>query len=152
MEEYSRIEKIGEGTYGVVFKAKNKKTGQLVAIKKIRMDADDQGVPATSIREISLLKELVHPNVVALLDVIIEEQRLYLIFEFLTMDLKKCIDTLGPNKYLDAGVVKSYTYQILQAILYCHMRRVIHRDLKPQNLLLSSNGMIKVLCIFLNEI
>lgn len=61
---YTKIEKIGEGTYGVVYKARNKVTGQLVALKKIRLENQEEGVPSTAIREISLLKELKHPNIV----------------------------------------------------------------------------------------
>lgn len=61
---YTKIEKIGEGTYGVVYKARNKITGQLVALKKIRLENQEEGVPSTAIREISLLKELKHPNIV----------------------------------------------------------------------------------------
>ena len=61
---YEKIEKIGEGTYGVVYKARNKTTGKLVALKKIRLDSEEEGVPSTAIREISLLKELKHPNIV----------------------------------------------------------------------------------------
>lgn len=64
MEDYQRIEKLGEGTYGVVYKAKHKKTGKLVAMKKIRLENEEEGVPSTAIREISLLKELQHPNIV----------------------------------------------------------------------------------------
>lgn len=62
--DYEKIEKIGEGTYGVVYKARSKKTGQFVAMKKIRLESEDEGVPSTAIREISLLKELQHPNIV----------------------------------------------------------------------------------------
>lgn len=64
MEDYIKIEKIGEGTYGVVYKGKHKKTNRFVALKKIRLESEEEGVPSTAIREISLLKELVHPNVV----------------------------------------------------------------------------------------
>lgn len=144
MEDYTKIEKVGEGTYGVVFKGKHKITGKLVAIKKIRMESEDEGVPSTAIREISLLKELVHPNIVSLLEVIMEESRLYLIFEFLCMDLKKYLDSFGSEKYMEPAQVKSYLYQITQAVLFCHKRRVLHRDLKPQNLLIDSKGIIKV--------
>ena len=63
-EDYVKIEKIGEGTYGVVYKARNKKTGKHVALKKIRLESEEEGVPSTAIREISLLKELRHPNIV----------------------------------------------------------------------------------------
>lgn len=129
------------GTYGVVYKARSKKTQQLVALKKIRLENEDEGVPSTAIREITVLKELVHPNVVGLDDVIMQENRLYLVFEFLSMDLKKYIDTQSP---LDKNLVRSYTYQILEGILFCHQRRIIHRDLKPQNLLISKDGVIKL--------
>lgn len=142
--DFLKIEKIGEGTYGVVYKGKNKKTGELVAMKKIRLESEDEGVPSTAIREISLLKELRHPNIVSLADVMMEEQRLYLIFEFLTMDLKKYLDKIESGKYMDPKLVKSYFYQMNSAILFCHQRRVLHRDLKPQNLLITADGLIKV--------
>lgn len=95
-------------------------------------------------REISLLKELKHPNIVSLEDVLMEENRLYLIFEFLSMDLKKYMDTLPAEKLMDPDLVKSYMYQITAAMLFCHKRRVLHRDLKPQNLLINKDGIIKV--------
>lgn len=144
MDGFMKIEKIGEGTYGVVYKGKNKKTGQIVAMKKIRLESEDEGVPSTAIREISLLKELKHENIVFLEDVLMEETRLYLIFEYLSMDLKKYLDSLGPGNYMAPELVKSYLFQITEAILFCHQRRVLHRDLKPQNLLIDSNGTIKV--------
>ena len=64
MDRYHKLDKIGEGTYGVVYKAKDKATGEIMALKKIRLDAEDEGIPSTAIREISLLKELAHPNIV----------------------------------------------------------------------------------------
>ena len=64
MEAYQKLEKVGEGTYGVVYKAKNRENGDIVALKKIRLEREDEGVPSTAIREISLLKELQHPNIV----------------------------------------------------------------------------------------
>ena len=64
MDKYQKLEKIGEGTYGIVYKARDTTTGELVALKKIRLEADDEGIPSTAIREISLLKELKHPNIV----------------------------------------------------------------------------------------
>lgn len=64
LDKYKKLEKLGEGTYGVVYKAINLETGETVAIKKIRLEKEDDGVPSTAIREISLLKNLKHPNVV----------------------------------------------------------------------------------------
>ncbi|XP_018568189.1 cyclin-dependent kinase 1 [Anoplophora glabripennis] len=144
VDDFLKIEKIGEGTYGVVYKGKNKKTGELVAMKKIRLESEDEGIPSTAIREISLLKELRHPHIVSLEDVMMEENRLYLIFEFLSMDLKKYLDKIEQGKVMDPRLVKSYLYQINEAILFCHQRRVLHRDLKPQNLLITRDGVIKV--------
>ncbi len=64
IDKYKKLEKLGEGTYGVVYKAQDKATGEMVALKKIRLEKEDDGVPSTAIREISLLKSLKHPNVV----------------------------------------------------------------------------------------
>lgn len=96
---------------GVVYKGRNKKTDALVALKKIRLENEDEGVPSTAIREISMLCELRHPNVVELQDVIMEENRLYLIFEFLSMDLKRFLDSIPNNDRLDESIMKSFLFQ-----------------------------------------
>lgn len=144
IDDYIKVEKIGEGTYGVVYKARHKVTGKFVALKKIRLESEEEGVPSTAIREISLLKELQHPNIVCLESIVHHDSKLYLVFEFMSMDLKKYLDTIPVGKGVDPMVVKSYTYQILQATVFCHSRRVIHRDLKPQNLLVDTKGAIKL--------
>ncbi|CBY18142.1 unnamed protein product [Oikopleura dioica] len=143
---YKKIEKIGEGTYGVVYKAIYQPDKTTVALKKIRVEGDDEGVPSTSIREIALLKELKHENIVKLIDVSLDEEQLFLIFEFLSCDLKNYLDKQRrAKKRLDQITVKSYTFQILQALSFCHSRRVLHRDLKPQNLLISpETGILKL--------
>ncbi|XP_078260403.1 cyclin-dependent kinase 2-like isoform X1 [Rhinoraja longicauda] len=143
MDNFQKVEKIGEGTYGVVYKAMNKVTGEMVALKKIRLDAEMEGVPSTAIREISLLKELNHRNIVRLLDVIHSEKKLYLVFEFLNQDLKKYMDSAPPTG-LPLQLVKSYLFQLLQGVAFCHSHRVLHRDLKPQNLLINDGGAIKL--------
>ncbi|XP_023584907.1 cyclin-dependent kinase 3 isoform X7 [Trichechus manatus latirostris] len=117
MDVFQKVEKIGEGTYGVVYKAKNKETGQLVALKKIRLDL--------------------------LLDVVHSEKKLYLVFEFLSQDLKKYMDSTLASE-LPLHLVKSYLFQLLQGVNFCHSHRVIHRDLKPQNLLINELGAIKL--------
>lgn len=141
MEKYQKIEKIGEGTYGVVYKARNRVSGELVALKKIRLEAEDEGIPSTAIREISILKELQHPNIVRLHDVIHTEKKLTLVFEHLDQDLKKFLDS---SDGLDAFTIKSSLFQLLRGIAFCHDRRVLHRDLKPQNLLINKDGELKL--------
>ena len=89
---FERQEKLGEGTYGVVFKARDRETDSIVALKKIRLENTDEGIPSTAIREISLLQELHHPNIVELKDIVHGENKLYLIFEFFNLDLKKYLD------------------------------------------------------------
>ncbi|XP_030521672.1 cell division control protein 2 homolog [Rhodamnia argentea] len=135
MEQYEKIEKIGEGTYGVVYKALDRLTNKTIALKKIRLEQEDEGVPSTAIREISLLKEMQHGNIVKLQDVVHSERRLYLVFEYLDLDLKKHMDSC-PEFSKDTRTIKMFLYQILRGISYCHSHRVLHRDLKPQNLLL----------------
>ncbi|NXN25889.1 CDK3 kinase, partial [Nycticryphes semicollaris] len=142
-EVFQKLEKIGEGTYGVVYKARNKRTGQLVALKKIRLDLETEGVPSTAIREISLLKELKHPNIVRLLDVVHSHKKLCLVFEYLNQDLKKYMDSPKTGE-LPLSLVKNYLFQLLQGVSFCHSHRVIHRDLKPQNLLINEAGAIKL--------
>lgn len=148
LDEFQKLEKIGEGTYGVVYKARDKLTQQFVALKKIRLETESEGVPSTAIREISLLKELDHANVVQLLDVIHADQKLYLVFEYLDMDLKKHMDDFSSNNDdwsgLPENLSKSYLRQLLDGIAYCHDHRVLHRDLKPQNLLIDNRGCIKL--------
>jgi len=95
IDRYIKMEKLGEGTYGVVYKAKDKQTGEIVALKKIRLEKEDDGVPSTAIREISLLKGLKHPNIVELKEVIYSEDKLYLIFEYCEFDLKKYMRSKG---------------------------------------------------------
>eukprot|EP00744_Colponema_vietnamica_P002587 GILI01004031.1.p1 GENE.GILI01004031.1~~GILI01004031.1.p1 ORF type:complete len:307 (+),score=71.25 GILI01004031.1:108-1028(+) len=142
LDRYQKLEKLGEGTYGVVYKGKDKNTGDLVALKKIRLEQEDEGVPPTAIREISLLKELNHVNIVRLHEVVHHDAKLYLVFEFLDQDLKRYMDnSSGP---LSAPLVKSIMYQIINGIAFCHSHRVLHRDLKPHNLLIDRSGYVKV--------
>jgi serine/threonine protein kinase len=95
LDKYQKCERLGEGTYGVVHKAVNTITGEIVAIKKIRLEREDDGVPSTAIREISLLKNLKHPNVVELKEVLFSKEQLYLVFEYLEYDLKKYMKKIG---------------------------------------------------------
>ncbi|KAL1610196.1 Cyclin-dependent kinase catalytic subunit [Paraconiothyrium brasiliense] len=162
MENYQKMEKIGEGTYGVVYKARDLSTKdqRIVALKKIRLEAEDEGVPSTAIREISLLKEMNDANIVRLLNIVhADGHKLYLVFEYLDVDLKKYMEALpvsqgGRGKSLPEGstlnvtmgpdIVKKFMTQLCQGIRYCHAHRVLHRDLKPQNLLIDKDANLKL--------
>eukprot|EP01138_Halocafeteria_seosinensis_P001657 gb/GECG01001698.1/.p1 GENE.gb/GECG01001698.1/~~gb/GECG01001698.1/.p1 ORF type:complete len:294 (+),score=28.92 gb/GECG01001698.1/:1-882(+) len=143
LARYQKIEKpVGEGTYGVVYKAKDKKNGGYVALKKIRLEMEDEGVPSTALRETTLLKDLKHPNIVDLNNVIHSDGKLHLAFEWLDKDLKKYMDSSGSAMSLSRA--KSYLLQILKGLDFCHRRGIMHRDMKPQNLLVDSHGNIKI--------
>ncbi|TFK68931.1 Pkinase-domain-containing protein [Pluteus cervinus] len=145
MDRYAKLEKVDEGTYGVVYKARDEKTGQIVALKKIRLEAEDEGVPSTAIREISLLKELKDENIVRLLDIVHADQKLYLVFEFLDVDLKRYMETGNQNRTpITPQIVKKFTHQLVSGLLYCHSHRILHRDLKPQNLLIDKRNNLKL--------
>mmetsp|Transcript_21512 Transcript_21512/g.54191 ORF Transcript_21512/g.54191 Transcript_21512/m.54191 type:complete len:309 (-) Transcript_21512:485-1411(-) len=141
MDNYERLEKVGKGTYGVVYKARDA-NGDIFALKEIGLEAEDEGIPSTAIREIALLKELQHPNIVRLYDVIHTESELTLVFEFLDQDLKKLLDLCDGG--LDADTCRSFMCQLLRGVAYCHQQRVLHRDLKPQNLLINREGALKL--------
>ncbi|VDN58788.1 unnamed protein product [Dracunculus medinensis] len=143
MTRFRDFSKIGEGTYGTVYKALDKVSGTTIALKKIRLDQDSDGVPSTCIREISLLKELKHSNIIKLLDVIHKGSRLFLLFEFIDRDLQNLLKILKP-RLLPTSYIKSFLYQLLQGLAFCHTHRVIHRDLKPQNILVTDSGIIKL--------
>ncbi|KAH9891110.1 Pkinase-domain-containing protein [Cubamyces lactineus] len=140
---YVQLEKLGEGTYATVYKGRSRTTNEIVALKEIHLDAEE-GTPSTAIREISLMKELKHVNIVRLYDVIHTETKLVLIFEYCERDLKKYMDVHGDRGALDPVTVRSFMYQLLKGTAFCHENRVLHRDLKPQNLLINRKGELKI--------
>lgn len=142
MQKYEKLEKIGEGTYGTVFKAKHKETHEIVALKRVRLDEDEEGIPSSALREICILKELKHKNIVRLHDVMHSERRLTLVFEYCDQDLKKYFDSCQGE--VDPAVVKSFMFQLLRGLAFCHSCNVLHRDLKPQNLLINKDGELKL--------
>jgi len=139
--QYESMEKLGEGTYGLVYKARQKKTGQIVALKKMKLDCEEEGVPSTALREVALLKMLDHPNVVRMYDVCCTPSKLILVFEYLEYDLKRFMKAKGK---LDETQIKSFSLQLCMGLEYCHANRCIHRDLKPHNLLIDNDGRLKI--------
>ena len=141
-ERYIKGAALGEGTFGVVTKAEDTVTHKIVAIKKIRLGKYKEGVNFTAIREIKLLQELRHPHVIELVDCFPHKRNLNLVFECCESDLEAVIK----DKFLPFGTpeIKSYMQMTLRAVAYCHETWVLHRDLKPNNLLIAPNGALKL--------
>ncbi|XP_077937102.1 cyclin-dependent kinase 16 isoform X4 [Gasterosteus aculeatus] len=141
-----------EGTYATVYKGRSKLTENLVALKEIRLE-HEEGAPCTAIREVSLLKDLKHANIVTLHDIIHTQKSLTLVFEYLDKDLKQYLDdcsniiNVHNVKQLISSLLPSpqlFLFQLLRGLSYCHRRKVLHRDLKPQNLLINERGELKL--------
>uniref|UniRef100_H3G602 Cyclin-dependent kinase 2 homolog n=1 Tax=Phytophthora ramorum TaxID=164328 RepID=H3G602_PHYRM len=145
MENYESLGTIGEGTYGVVLKCRHKVTGQIVAIKKFKESDDDEQVKKTALREIKILKQLKHENIVSLLEVFRMKGKLYLVFEYVEKTILEEIERHPDG--LDPLTLKKLMWQLVRAINFCHQHNIIHRDIKPENLLVSRNGVLK-LCDF----
>ncbi|XP_056156785.1 cyclin-dependent kinase-like 2 [Lampris incognitus] len=145
MELYETLATVGEGSYGTVFKCRHRHTGRVVAVKKLLELDDDKTVNRIALREIKLLKDLRHENLVNLLEVCRHRRRWFLVFEFVEGTV---LDQLEQNPGgLDLDTTRRYLYQILRATAFCHQHHVIHRDIKPENILVSQGGVVK-LCDF----
>ncbi|KAL4864206.1 hypothetical protein BDV12DRAFT_16463 [Aspergillus spectabilis] len=132
---------IGAGTYGKVFKAIHVYTQRKVALKKIRMEGEKDGFPVTAVREIKLLQHLRNHNVVSLLEVMVERNECFMVFEYLSHDLTGLIN--HPTFTLTAAHKKDLAKQMFEGLHYLHHRGVLHRDIKAANILISNQGQLK---------
>ena len=139
---YKRVSQIGEGTYGKVYKAINIQTKRMVALKRLRMESEKDGFPITAIREIKLLQSLRHPNIVSLVEMMVEKNHVYMVFEYLDHDLAGILS--HPQLMFNEGHIKYLFKQITEGLAYMHQRGVLHRDIKGSNILLSSKGVVKI--------
>lgn len=145
MDRYEKLTRIGEGAYGVVFKCRHRDTGDIVAIKKFTDSEEDPVIHRIAMREIRTLKQLKHPNLINLIEVFKRKRRLHLVFQYVDHTL---LQELEQNpKGLDRTQVRKLTWQLLQAVNFCHTHNCIHRDVKPENILITKTGQLK-LCDF----
>ncbi|CAF1395573.1 unnamed protein product [Rotaria magnacalcarata] len=142
--DFERIGKLGGGTYGDVFCVRHRLTGEMFALKQIRDDNEVNGIPATAMREAAILKQLNHQNIIKLYDVFLTDERCYFLLEYMDEDLKRYLDR---NRPLDRQMIKNFMYQLFDAMFYCHKHRIIHRDIKPHNILVNHEHQLK-LCDF----
>ena len=142
-DRYLVISKLGEGAYGKVYLAEDlKNKNQKMAIKQLKPSSVEEGVPISSLREISLLKELSHVNIVKLMDVVHLPTNIALVFEYVDTDLK--IMLKQKNKGLEPKLYKSFLYQLLKGIQHIHRMKILHRDIKSENLLISADNVLKI--------
>eukprot|EP00745_Piridium_sociabile_P044900 TRINITY_DN95630_c1_g1_i1.p1 TRINITY_DN95630_c1_g1~~TRINITY_DN95630_c1_g1_i1.p1 ORF type:complete len:419 (-),score=35.87 TRINITY_DN95630_c1_g1_i1:241-1497(-) len=148
MNMYETIKLVGEGAYGIVMKGMNRNTNEIVAIKKFKMEkkSDSSSTLKVTEREVSLLKTLKHDNIVELKDSFLKRGRQYLVFEYLEKNLLEVLESSRSG--LDSETLRWCMYQICSALAFCHKKNVVHRDVKPENLLVNPETMTVKLCDF----
>ncbi|XP_069679877.1 cyclin-dependent kinase 7 isoform X2 [Periplaneta americana] len=145
LRRYEKVEFLGEGQFATVYKARDSVNDTIVAVKKIKLgsraEAQD-GINRTALREIKLLQELKHPNIINLMDVFGHKSNVSLVFDFMDTDLEVIIK--DNNIVLTPANIKAYMLMTLQGLEYLHINWILHRDLKPNNLLVNNNGVLKI--------
>ncbi|XP_026663363.1 cyclin-dependent kinase G-2 isoform X2 [Phoenix dactylifera] len=144
VDEFERLNKIDEGTYGVVYRAKDKKTSEVVALKKVKMEKEREGFPLTSLREINILLSFHHSSVVDVKEVVVGSSldSIFMVMEYMEHDLKGLMETM--KQPFSQSEVKCLMLQLLEGVKYLHDNWVLHRDLKTSNLLLNNRGELKI--------
>lgn len=140
--KYTKDRKVGEGTYAVVYLGKEMSTERKIAIKEIKTGLFKDGLDMSAIREVKYLQELHHPNVIEMIDVFLARSNLNLVLEFLPCDLEVLIK--DHSVVFGAGDIKSWLLMTLRGVHHCHRNFILHRDLKPNNLLLAPDGQLKL--------
>ena len=142
--EFEKLNRIGEGTYGVVYRARDTVSDEIVALKKVRMEKEKDGIPLSGLREISLLLHLEHKNIVQLKEVVVGKHldSIFLVMEYCEQDLASLLDNMAsPFK---VAQIKCLILQLLHGVQYLHDQFIVHRDLKVSNLLLNGKGVLKI--------
>ncbi|KAG6768339.1 hypothetical protein POTOM_027249 [Populus tomentosa] len=143
-DSYDKLAKVGQGTYSNVYKARDRDTGKIVALKKVRFDTSEPESFKFMAREIMMPQKLDHPNVIKLEGLATSRMQysLYLVFDFMQSDLTRIISR--PGERLTEPQVRCYMQQLLSGLQHCHERGILHRDIKASNLLIDKNGMLKI--------
>ena len=152
VDTFEMVAQIGEGTYGQVYKAKDKATLEMVALKKVRLENEKEGFPITAVREIKILRQLNHRNIVNLKEIVTDKQdaldfrkdkgSFYLVFEYMDHDLMGLLESglVDFNEQNNASIMK----QLLDGLNYCHKKNFLHRDIKCSNILMNNRGQVKL--------
>ena len=141
-DAYRTVQQVGEGTYGKVYKALNTFTNEHIAMKRLRLETEREGFPITALREIKLLQSFHHPNVVGLLEMMVDRNQIYMIFDYMDHDLTGLLT--HPDLKLEEQHCKYLFKQLMEGLNYLHKRRIIHRDIKGSNILVDYMGRLKI--------
>jgi cell division cycle 2-like protein len=147
VEEFQCLNRIEEGTYGVVYRAKDKRSDEVVALKRLKMEKEKEGFPITSLREINTLLKGQHPNIVTVREIVVGSNmdKIFIVMDYVEHDLKSLMETMKHKKQVFLpGEVKCLIQQLMRAVAHLHDNWILHRDLKTSNLLLSHKGILKV--------
>lgn len=149
VSKYEKLTKIGQGTFGEVFKAKHRQTRKIVALKKVLMENEKEGFPITALREIKILQLLKHENVVNLIEICRTKANsmkykatFYLVFDFCEHDLAGLLSNV--NVKFSMGEIKKVMQQLLNGLFFIHSQKILHRDMKAANILITKNGILKL--------
>ncbi|XP_044269221.1 cyclin-dependent kinase 10 [Tribolium madens] len=144
VSEFEKLNRIGEGTYGIVYRAKDTISDKIVALKKVRMDLERDGIPVSSLREIQVLLKCRHENIVHLKEVVVGRslESIFLAMEYCEQDLASLLDNMQAP--FTESQVKCIMLQVLRGLRYLHHNFVVHRDLKVSNLLMTDKGCVKI--------
>ncbi|XP_061678377.1 cyclin-dependent kinase 10 isoform X2 [Syngnathoides biaculeatus] len=144
VRRFEKLNRIGEGTYGIVYRARDTNSDEIVALKKVRMDKEKDGIPISSLREITLLLRLRHPNIVELKEVVVGShlESLFLVMSYCEQDLASLLENIQTP--FSEAQVKCIILQVLRGLRYLHHNFIIHRDLKVSNLLMTDKGCVKI--------
>ena len=142
--DFEKLNRVGEGTYGVVYRARDKISDKIVALKKVRMEREKDGIPISGLREISLLLSVNHKNIVRLKEIAVGKHldSIFLVMEYCEQDLASLLDNMT-SPFTEAEI-KCVMLQLLQGVQFLHGRFIVHRDLKVSNLLLTGKGVLKL--------
>uniref|UniRef100_A0A8C1VBI7 Cyclin-dependent kinase 13 n=1 Tax=Cyprinus carpio TaxID=7962 RepID=A0A8C1VBI7_CYPCA len=159
VDKFEIIGITGEGTYGQVYKAKDKDTAELVALKKVRLDNEKEGFPITAIREIKILRQLNHKSIINMKEIVTDKEdaldfkndkgAFYLVFEYMDHDLMGLLES--GLVHFNESHIKSFMRQLLEGLDYCHKKNFLHRDIKCSNILLNNKSVILMCFFFLQD-
>ncbi|KAF4674716.1 hypothetical protein FOL47_008765 [Perkinsus chesapeaki] len=148
VDNYEKLNRIDEGTYGVVYRAREKASGRICALKQVKLREQDEssGFPLTCLREVDTLLRLRHENIITVSEVVVgaRSTQIYMVMEYMEHELKDLLEHLTPDEGLRQAEVKSLVVQLLSGVAYMHERWIIHRDLKTSNILFNNRGVLKI--------